>query len=95
MTSQLRDLPSVQRVLSEDGVRRLVESYSHDAVVELVRAELDTARRAIRNGGAAPEADADRGRGGGPRFGALAGLAHPRRQRHGRGAAHQPWARPR
>ena len=55
MTSQLRDLPSVQRVLSEDAVRRLVEAYSHDAVVELVRAELDAARRAIRNGGAAPE----------------------------------------
>ena len=55
VTSQLRDLPSVQRVLSEEGVRRLVEHYSHDAVVELVRSELDAARRAIRNGGAAPE----------------------------------------
>ena len=56
MTSQLRDLPGVQRVLSEERVRRLVEIYSHDAVVELVRSELDAARRAVMNGGAAPAA---------------------------------------
>ena len=52
VTSQLRDLPSVQRVLSDERVRRLVKAYSHDAVVELVRSELDAARLAIRNGGA-------------------------------------------
>ena len=57
VTSQLRDLPSVQRVLSEDRMRRLVEMYSHDAVVELVRSELDAARRSVRAGDTAPEVD--------------------------------------
>ena len=56
MTSQLRDLPGVQRVLSEERVRRLVETYSHDAVADLVRSELDAARRAVMDGGAAPAA---------------------------------------
>jgi L-seryl-tRNA(Ser) seleniumtransferase len=54
MTSHLRDLPSVQRVLSEERVRRLVQLYSHDAVVELVRSELDAARETVRTGGRAP-----------------------------------------
>ena len=47
----------MQRVLSEDRVRRLVEMYSHDAVVELVRSELDAARQTVRAGRAAPEVD--------------------------------------
>ena len=57
MTPQLRDLPSVQRVLSEGRVQRLVELYSHDAVVELVRSVLDAARQAVRAGDEAPAVD--------------------------------------
>ena len=53
----LRDIPSVQRVLSEDRVQRLVELYSHDAVVDLVRSVLDAARQAVRAGDEAPAAD--------------------------------------
>ena len=57
MTAQLRDLPSVERVLSDQRVRRLVEQYSHDAVAGLVRSELDAARDGIRAGQGAPALD--------------------------------------
>ena len=53
---QLRDLPSVDRVMASDAVVALSASYSRDWVVELVRQQLDRARQHIRQGGKAPAA---------------------------------------
>ncbi|MDZ4278172.1 MAG: L-seryl-tRNA(Sec) selenium transferase, partial [Dehalococcoidia bacterium] len=49
-----RDLPSVDRVLADERVRALSAEYSGDAVVALVREELDAARLAIGRGVSAP-----------------------------------------
>ncbi len=51
---QLRDLPSVDRVMASDRVAALVETYSRDWVVEVVREQLDHARQRVRQGGTAP-----------------------------------------
>ena len=51
MESRFRDLPSVNDVLDDERIGRLIEEYSHDAVLGLVRSEIDRARDAIRNGG--------------------------------------------
>ena len=56
-TREFRGLPSVDRVLSDHRVQRLVDQYSHQAVLDLVRAELDDARGAIGNGRRAPGVD--------------------------------------
>ena len=57
MSSEFRSLPSVDAVLSDRRVRRLVDEYSHGAVLGLVRAWLDDARGAIADGGSAPGLD--------------------------------------
>ena len=57
MESRFRDLPSVSDVLDAERVRRLIEEYTHDAVLGLVRSELDRARYAIRNGGSPQSPD--------------------------------------
>ena len=57
MVSRFRELPSVNDVLSHPRIVELVERYSHDAVVEVVREELDGARDAIRSGGEPPDAE--------------------------------------
>ncbi len=49
-----RLLPSVDRVLAQQEVRDLLQSYDHESVVALVRRELQESRRAVGNGGAAP-----------------------------------------
>ena len=54
MTTGFRELPSVDRVLSDRRVRELIEEYSHQAVLDLVRSHLEEARSAIKNGGRAP-----------------------------------------
>ena len=51
-----RDLPSVDRVLSQERVRALSAEYSGDTVVALVREELAAAREAITSGGSAAPA---------------------------------------
>ena len=51
---QLRDLPSVDRVMASDRVAALMETYSRDWVVEVVREQLDHARQRVRQGGTAP-----------------------------------------
>ena len=56
-SSELRNLPSVDRVLSDRRVQKLVEEYSHPAVLDLVRAQLDDARGRIGNGTQAPDLD--------------------------------------
>ncbi len=57
MSTRLRDLPSVDRVLSHEQVVQLIEQYSHRAVTELVRAELDACREAVGVGGPVPALD--------------------------------------
>jgi len=57
MSTEFRDLPSVNEVLSDDRVRSLVSEYTHDAILELVRSEINVARKAIEDGGAAPGLD--------------------------------------
>ena len=54
MTSDLRRLPSVDSVLSQEPVLQLVQTYSHSAVVGLIRQQLEESRRAVANGGNAP-----------------------------------------
>ena len=53
---QLRELPSVDSVMSTEAVAGIVDSYSREWVVGLVRRELDQARGRVRNGAAAPTA---------------------------------------
>jgi L-seryl-tRNA(Ser) seleniumtransferase len=50
MTTGFRDLPSVDLVLSDGRIQRLVEQSSRPAVLELVRAQLEEARDAIGSG---------------------------------------------
>ncbi len=57
MESRFRNLPSVNDVLDDDRVSKLVQEFSHKAVLGLVRDEIDRARDSIRNGGAPPSAD--------------------------------------
>ena len=57
MTADPRDLPSVDRVLMTERVRSLADRYSRDAVVGLVRGQLDLARADVLNGGDAPSAE--------------------------------------
>ena len=57
MESRFRNLPSVNDVLDDDRVSRLVQEFSHEAVLGLVRDEIDRARDSIRNGGTPPSAD--------------------------------------
>ena len=53
---QLRNLPSVDSVMGTEAVAGIVESYSREWVVGLVRQELDQARKRVRNGATAPTA---------------------------------------
>ena len=53
---QLRDLPSVDSIMGTEAVAGIVDNYSREWVVDLVRHELDQARERVRNGAAAPTA---------------------------------------
>ena len=55
MVSRFRALPSVNDVLSHPRIAELIERYSHDAVVDIVRDELNGARESIRNGAEPPD----------------------------------------
>ena len=57
MTKPFSSLPSVERIQSEARVQRLMGSFSREAVLELIRAKLGDARKAINNGGQAPGID--------------------------------------
>ncbi len=57
MTTQFRSLPSVDRVLSDQRIQKLMDDYSRQAVLDLVRAQLEEARRAISRGTVAPGLD--------------------------------------
>jgi len=54
VTNPYRELPSIDRLLSDERVARLTERFGHDAVVELARAVLDEQRATIEETGAAP-----------------------------------------
>ena len=53
---QLRDLPSVDSVMGTDAVVGIVGAYSREWIVDLVRQELDHARKRVRHGELAPSA---------------------------------------
>ena len=57
MATKFRALPSVDRVLSDERVQKLVDDYSRQAVLDLVREQLDGARDAIQAGQPAPDID--------------------------------------
>ena len=57
MTTQFKDLPSVETVLSDSRVQHLVDMYSRDAVLTLVREQIDGARNGLKAGGVAPQLD--------------------------------------
>ena len=56
ISSRFRAIPSVNDVLGQPEVAKLVERYSHEAVVELVREALSEARSAIKDGSEPPSA---------------------------------------
>ena len=57
MTTEFRNLPSVERVLSSRSIRTLADEYSREWVANLVREEIDLAREAIRDGGQSPSSE--------------------------------------
>ena len=56
-TSELRNLPSVESVLSSRPIRSLAQEYRRDWVANLVRERIEEARGAVRNGSPAPTAE--------------------------------------
>ena len=57
MTSPYRQLPSVERIISDERLAPLVEIHSRQAVLDLARRELAQARSAIAKSGIAPALD--------------------------------------
>ena len=55
--SELRKLPSVDKLLQADAIAGLVERHGHDLTLEALRTTLDEARQAILSGAPAPEAE--------------------------------------
>jgi L-seryl-tRNA(Ser) seleniumtransferase len=50
MEKQYRDLPSVDKVLSDERISRTGESYPHDLLVSVIRQQLEQERLAIKAG---------------------------------------------
>lgn len=57
METELRRLPSVDRVISDERIKQLGVHYPHDLIVDLVRQCIDEARLAIRRGNHTPSLD--------------------------------------
>src|SRR4030043_431465 len=57
MGSELRRLPSVDKVISDERIKRLRELYPHDLIVGLVRQRLEAYRLAITSGSTSPSLD--------------------------------------
>lgn len=57
MDSEFRCLPSVDRVISEERIRRLQENYPHTLLVELTRRHLQQERLSIATGKPCPPID--------------------------------------
>lgn len=54
MTNPYRELPSIDRLLSDERVAELTERFGHDTVLDLARAVLDEQRATIESTGAMP-----------------------------------------
>ncbi|HDQ71956.1 MAG TPA: L-seryl-tRNA(Sec) selenium transferase [Chloroflexi bacterium] len=54
----LRQLPSVDRLLNDDGARELIAAYGRGPTTEALRQALDSTREDVREGAALPEVDA-------------------------------------
>ena len=57
MATGFRALPSVDTVLSDQRIQRLIADYSRASVLDLVRAQLSDAREAVRDGRNAQDID--------------------------------------
>ncbi|MFC2002500.1 L-seryl-tRNA(Sec) selenium transferase [Chloroflexota bacterium] len=57
MVSGFRRLPSVDKVLSDERIKQLEETYPHDLLVELIRQSLGEARLSITAGNRPPSID--------------------------------------
>ncbi len=55
--SELRKLPSVDKLLEADAIASLVEQHGRELTLEALRAALDGARQTVLNGEPAPEAE--------------------------------------
>ena len=57
MTSAYRSIPSVEKLLSDGRVRELIDLYSREPLVYLVRKSLESVRKEIAEGKATPSLD--------------------------------------
>ncbi len=57
MNSEFRRLPSVDRIISEERIKQLQESYPHELLVELIRQHLHQVRSSIAAGNPCPSID--------------------------------------
>jgi L-seryl-tRNA(Ser) seleniumtransferase len=57
MESELRRLPSVDKLISEERIRQLREIYAHDLIMDVVRQQLEESRLAIMRGVSCPSSD--------------------------------------
>lgn len=55
MSEKLRQIPSVDRLLGEESVHKLIAAYGRARTVDALRAELDRIRDEVRAGGEVPE----------------------------------------
>jgi L-seryl-tRNA(Ser) seleniumtransferase len=58
MEGELRRLPSVDKLISEERIRQLREIYTHELIVDVVRQRVEESRLAIMRGGTCPSTDA-------------------------------------
>ena len=94
MVSRYRALPSVNDVLSDPRIAELIDKYSHEAIVDIVREELDGARSLISAGGEPPVADALTESVAAKAESEVETLASKRDKRDGGRTAHKPWQGP-
>jgi L-seryl-tRNA(Ser) seleniumtransferase len=57
MNSEFRNLPSVDKLISNERIKRLSDSYPHELIVSLVRRQLELERLAIASGNPCPSID--------------------------------------
>jgi len=57
MESELRRLPSVDKIISDERMKELCASYPHELIVDVVRRNLEEARLSITHGGLSPSLD--------------------------------------
>jgi L-seryl-tRNA(Ser) seleniumtransferase len=57
MISEFRNLPSVDKLISNERIKQLADSYSHELIISLVRHQLELERLAIASGNPCPSID--------------------------------------